>query len=153
MLQCDADPNAEGCAVGGAPLTSRPLPIVKLVGGSGAVLTFALTETFPDAKPSHATAVLRFAAPPEVLNQIQVGDRDDTLDDRAAEVIAVGSRRSGSAATEVDVTLRLGADEDLDGTRYRGRVLKAGAPLTMTTERYVLAGTVLRVNREARAPE
>jgi len=44
------------------------------------------------------------------------------------------------------VTLRLGVDAAGDGWRYRGRTIKAGAPFTLTTERYVVAGTVLEIN-------
>jgi hypothetical protein len=74
-----------------------------------------------------------------------VGDRDDLLDDRAATVTGVHNRRGQSGAPEADVTLRLGVDQSPEGWRYRGEILKAGAPLTLTTERYVLEGTVLSV--------
>jgi hypothetical protein len=150
MLQCDTDPNAEGCTVGGAPLSSHPLPSVTLVDAAGRVLTFALTDLFPDAKPSIVTATTRFAGPAEVLNQILLGDRDILLDDRAAVVIAVGSIHQAGGTAEVDVRLRLGADEEPDGLRYRGRTLRAGAALPLLTERYVLEGTLLHVMRDAR---
>jgi hypothetical protein len=149
MLQCDPDPNAEGCAVGGAPLSVRPLPTVKLVGPSGAVLMFALTDVFPDAKPSSMTVTTRIAAPSEVLGRITVGDRDALLDDRAAVVVAVGGRRGGGTSV-VDVTLSLGCDDDVDGCQYRGRVVKAGALLQLTTDSYAVEGTVLSAARGTR---
>jgi len=149
MLQCDPDPNAEGCAVGGVPLSVRPLPTVKLVGAAGAAVAFALTDVFPAAKPSMMTATTRIAAPSEVLGQIKVGDRDALLDDRAAVVVAVGGRRGGGAP-DVDVTLRLGCDDDVDGCRYRGRVVKAGAVLPLTTDSYAVEGTVLSAARGTR---
>ena len=49
------------------------------------------------------------------------------------------------ASILLDVTLRLGVDAVGDGWRYRGRVIKAGAPFTLTTERYVAEGVVLDV--------
>ncbi len=58
------------------------------------------------------------------------------------------SSRASSAARgglELDVTLRMGVDRSQGGLRYRGQMLKAGAPFTLTTERYVLTGTVLSV--------
>jgi hypothetical protein len=145
LLQCDPDPNQEGCAVGGVLMTSRPLSIVKVVGPSGSELAFALTDVFPAAAPALTTAEVMFASAPELLNLIQVGDRDDLLDDRAATVTGVHSRRGGAGAPEVGVTLRLGVDQLAEGWRYRGRILKAGAPFTLTTERYTFDGTVLNV--------
>jgi hypothetical protein len=74
---------------------------------------------------------------------VTVGDRDDSLDDRAA--VVVETRHPGNPM-ELDVTVRLGVDATGDGWRYRGRTIKAGAPFTLTTERYVVAGTVLEIN-------
>jgi hypothetical protein len=145
LLQCDPDPNDEGCAVGGVALGAGPLPIVKVTGGAGAVLSFALSEVFPTAAPASVTGVVRFSSEPELLNAVRVGDRDDCLDDRAAVVVAVGGRRGGAGAKDLDVTLRVGVDEGPDGWRYRGRAFKAGAPFALATERYVLQGTVLSV--------
>ena len=45
----------------------------------------------------------------------------------------------------------MGVDQSPAGSRYRGQVLKAGAPFTLTTERYVLTGIVLE--RRARSVE
>ena len=100
--------------------------------------------------PSIVTATMRFTGPAEVLHQILLGDRDILLEDRAAVVIAVGSLHQAGGRTEVDVTLRLGADEEPDGLRYRGRMLRPGAALPFVTERYVLEGSLLRVKRDAR---
>jgi hypothetical protein len=101
--------------------------------------------------PSIVTAAARFAAPAELLNQVRIGDQDDMLDERAAVVVGIGSRRAAGRTPAVDLAVRLGVDEDSDGRlRYRGRVLKAGVGLSLTTERYVLDGTVLSVDRDAR---
>jgi len=84
---------------------------------------------------------VRLASAPEPLALVRVGDRDDILDERAATVIAVGSRH----ATDVDVTIRAGLDQSRDGRVYRGRAFKAGAPFRLSTDRYVLEGVVLEV--------
>ena len=76
---------------------------------------------------------------------VRVGDRDDTLDERAATVAYVSSRPAGTGAAVIDLTLRLGVDPSPEGWRYRGRLFKAGAPFTLTTERYMLEGIVVTV--------
>jgi hypothetical protein len=144
MMQCDPDPNEEGCAVGGVPMTATPLPIVKLTGPSGTLVSFAVSEVLPSAAPVVVNARVRVAAAPEVLALVRAGDRDDCLDDRAATVIEIGSRRP--SVTELDVTVRLGIDQSPAGMRYRGRVIKAGTLFTLTTERYALKGAVLSVD-------
>jgi hypothetical protein len=152
LLQCDPDPRDEGCAVGGVSMTSTPLPIIRLTGPSGSSLAFAVRELFP-ATPSVARrVVVRLASAPELLNLVRAGDRDDCLDDRAAAVVSVGGRRGAGGVSEIDVTLRLGVDGSPEGWRYRGRVMKTGAPFTLTTERYVFEGIVLSVD-EAGAGE
>src|SRR5262249_12387088 len=148
VLQCDPDPSREGCAVGGVLLTSAPSPIVKVPGTTGAPLSFAVTDVFPAAPPERVGAVVRFSSVAEAAAAIRAGDRDDCLDDRAAVVIAVGDRRSAERTTTVDVSLTLGVDEAVDGLKYRGGLLKTGAPFTLTTDRYVVTGTVLRVRRD-----
>jgi hypothetical protein len=77
---------------------------------------------------------------------VKAEDRDDCLDDRAAVIVAMGSRRATAAGAELDVTLRAGVDGSPEGWRYRGRVMKAGVPFTLTTERYLVEGTVLGVD-------
>src|SRR6185295_7408982 len=42
LLQCDPDPHDEGCSVGGAPMTSAPLPTIRLTGPSGASVWFSV---------------------------------------------------------------------------------------------------------------
>jgi hypothetical protein len=149
VLQCDPDPNQEGCTVGGVMVAARPLPSVKVVGPSGSQLTFVLTDVFPALAPTPMTADVRFASAAEVLNLIHSGDRDALLDDRAATVVAINRRRDGASASEADVTLSLGVDQSPEGWRYRGLVLKAGAPFTLATARYQLEGTVLKAGDAA----
>jgi len=144
LLQCDPDPNDEGCAVGGVSMITKPLPTIKLSGLSGVAMPFALKEVVPSAAPTIVTGLVRFSGAREVLALVRAGDRDDFLDDRAATVVATGS---GRGVDLLDVKLRLGVDGSAEGWRYRGQVLKAGAPFTLTTERYMLVGTVLTVDR------
>jgi hypothetical protein len=143
LMSCDPDPNEEGCAVGGVATTVTPPPIIRLSGPTGASVSFALREVLPAAAPARVNAHVRVSAEPEVLDLVRTGDRDDCLDDRAATVLAV--RRPRAGAMELDVTLRLGVDPSPDGPRYRGRAIKAGAPFTLTTDLYVLKGTLLQV--------
>jgi hypothetical protein len=146
LLQCDPDPQGDGCAVGGAPMSARPLPTLRVPGPSGSPLFFSTKETFPATQPATRTAVVRLTSAPELLQQIRVGDRDDCIDERAATVVGVGSRRAASGPSDLDITLRLGVDHSPEGWRYRGRVMKAGAPFTLATERYVIAGIVLSLS-------
>jgi hypothetical protein len=74
---------------------------------------------------------------------VRAGDRDDSLDARAAVVVDV---TKGPTSAELDVTVKLGIDASPEGWRYRGRPIKAGAPFTLTTDRYVAGGTVLTVS-------
>jgi hypothetical protein len=149
LLQCDPDPSALGCQVGGVPLSSTTPPVVQVIGPSGTVLLFAVNEILPATSPSIVTARVRFAAAPEVLSLVHAGDRDECLDDRAATVLAAGTRRPGAGGGELDVTFRLGLDESAHGWRYRGRVFKAGVTFPFTTDRYMLEGTVLSVDRSS----
>jgi hypothetical protein len=143
ILQCDPDPNDEGCGVGGVGLTA-PLPrIVRLAGPSGADLAFAVREVFPAAAPEAARTHVLLGGAPEILALVRAGDRDDCLDDRAAIVESIANRRAG--VLELDVTLRMGVDRSQGELRYRGQVLKAGAPFTLNTDRYVLTGMVSSV--------
>jgi hypothetical protein len=143
IMPCDPDPNDGGCFIGGVPLPSVPRPVVRLAGPSGALMSFVLTDVLPATPPVVASTRVRVSAAPEVLKMVSASDRDDCLDDRAA--VVVDTKRLASAM-ELDVTLRLGVDAAADGWRYRGRVIKAGAPFTFTTERYVVGGTVLEVS-------
>ena len=140
-VQCDPDPAGEGCVVGGVLLNAPRPPTLQLVLPSGRVVPFIVNELLPNTPPQFVTARVRLASAPEPLALVRVGDRDDVLDERAATVVAVGSRH----ATDVDVTIRAGLDQSRDGRVYRGRAFKAGAPFRLSTDRYVLEGVVLEV--------
>jgi len=142
VVQCDLDPQSEGCAVGGTPLAT-PSPVIRLVGPASIALSLAIDELLPVEAPRRAVARIRFAGADEMLDLIRSGDRDDCLDERAAIVSAVERRRSDNGAPVRDATVTLGADDSRDGWRYRGRIVSPGATFTLTTDRYVASGSVI----------
>ncbi len=142
VVQCDLDPQSEGCAVGGTPLAT-PSPVIRLVGPASIALSLAIDELLPVEAPRRAVARIRFAGADEMLDLIRSGDRDDCLDERAAIVSAVERRRSDNGAAVRDATVTLGADDSRDGWRYRGRIVSPGATFTLTTDRYVASGSVI----------
>jgi len=142
VVQCDLDPQSEGCAVGGTPLAT-PSPVIRLVGPASIALSLAIDELLPVEPPRRAVARIRFAGADEMLDLIRSGDRDDCLDERAAIVSAVERRRSDNGAPVRDATVTLGADDSRDGWRYRGRIVSPGATFTLTTDRYVASGSVI----------
>jgi hypothetical protein len=142
-MSCDPESIDEGCAVGGIRLSQTPPPVVRFIGPAGALLSLAVTDVLPVTPPVTANARVRFTGAAEVLAMVAAGDRDDCLDERAAVVTGSTHR---SAATDLDVALRLGVDAGGDGWVYRGRTIKAGAPFTLTTERYVVEGAVLELS-------
>jgi hypothetical protein len=151
VLQCDLDPNEASCAVGGTTLAATPSPVVRLVGPSSTVLPLAIEELFPIEPPRPAVARIRFSGAGEVLDLIRVGDRDLSLDERAATVTAVERRRLDSGVPTLDATVTLGADESRDGWRYRGRIASPGEPFTLTTDRYAVGGSVITLTTDSKA--
>jgi hypothetical protein len=129
LVRCDW-PSAEACSVGGELLNRAPPIMVTLPGG----LSFQIDEVGPASDPATATVRVQLDGP---VPPIKVGDRDQIVGSRAAEITAV----SGNV-----VTLRLGADESRDGWRYRGRLLAPGSPFTFGTGNYVAGGRVLSLS-------
>ena len=135
LVRCDW-PSIEACSVRGQPLT-RDLPIlVSLADG----LSFQIMEVAPSSEASRATVRVQLDA----ALPVKVGDRDQLVGSRAAEVTAVAGNT---------VTLRLGADESRDGWRYRGRLLAPGSPFTLRTEHYAAGGRVISLSVENTATD
>ena len=136
VLACDPRDQPETtCTINGVfPAANAQLRVV----GPTDSMTFIVDELLPASPAQPLDVTVRLAGGPE-LALIKIGDRDALLDDRAAIVTAIGSRQ-GSA---LDARLRVGADRARDGWRYRGRLLKAGAPFSLTTEQYIAGGTVV----------
>lgn len=151
-LRCDLDPNDEDCAVGGTPIVATPAPIVRLVGPDGSVVSFALNELLPAATPRAANARIQFTGTGELLALLRSGDRDATLDERAASLTSVALRRSTGNDVAANAVVRLGLDESRDGWRYRGRSMKPGAVFTLTTDRYEATGVVVSVTIDSQPP-
>jgi len=155
MVQCDLDPQNEGCAVGGVPLATTPLPVIRLVGPASTALSLAVDELLPAEPSRRAVARIRFTGAAEMLDMIRTGDRDNTLDERAAIVGPVEPPRAINGAAVRDATLTLGVDDSRDGWRYRGRNVSPGAAFTLTTGRYVASGSVIALTvdpKESRVP-
>jgi len=149
VLQCDFDPNSDQCAVGGTALAATPSPVIRVAGPGGTTLSLAVEELFPVEPPHPAIVRVRFAGAAEMLDLIRPGDRDRTLDERAATVTAVERRRTDGGMPIVDATLTLGVDDSRDGWRYRGRPASPGARFTLTTNRYVADGSVILLTVDA----
>jgi hypothetical protein len=139
VLACDpTDQPDTTCTIGGVFPTSNAQ---LRVAGAADPMTFIVDELLPAAPAQPLDVTVRLSGGPE-LALIRVGDRDNLLDDRAAVVTALGARQ----ASALDLTLRLGADRARDGWRYRGRLVKAGAPFSLTAEQYIAGGTVVSAN-------
>ena len=135
-LACDPTDQPDTiCTIGG----TYPAPNAQLrIAGAPDPMTFIVSELLPPGAGQPLDVTVRLTGGAE-LGLIKVGDRDALLDDRAAVVTSVGPRQPGA----VDVRLRLGGDQARDGWRYRGRLVKAGAPFSLTTDQYVAGGTVV----------
>jgi hypothetical protein len=136
ILRCDSPPLYEVCSVGGQVISGGG-PLMMALPGS---YRFELHEVLPMAAPTAATATVRMTGPGAAL--IQVGDRDSLLDSRSARVTAVSSR-DGNGAT---ITMSLGVDESREGWRYRGRLIKPGGSMSLSTTRYETTGQVMSLS-------
>jgi hypothetical protein len=134
-VPCDPRPTNDGCSVTGVPLAPPYRTIVPLATTTG-IFRLAITEVLPTVPPTPASVRVRFSGQSE-LRMISVGDRDRSLDERAAIVETVDVNGTTAA-----VTLRLRVDASRDGWRYRGRPIAPGAAIELSTDRYALSGTV-----------
>ena len=167
---CDfgSSSTTEECRVGGVEIGSAGT--VLQVPGGPAWLRLRVEEIVPAAPPRQGEARVRFIGSPELLNLVKVGDVDDAalgLDGRGATIASLASQQVVPGDTSVtmtgdgggdpvgiratdrvavfDAVLRLGLDPALQGVRYRTHVIKTGASLAFTTDRYTMRGTVISV--------
>jgi hypothetical protein len=133
-VRCDS-PGA-ACAVGGVRLTERAPTTVALAG----VYAYEIEEILPTSDPQKGRLQVRFTGPQAAV--MKAGDRDLLLDSRAAVLTATPARD----ANGVTATLDLGVDNSREGWRYRGRLLRPGAPFRITTDRYEADGLVVSVD-------
>lgn len=152
ILPCDLDPNGDGCALGGIPLTGATTPVVRLVGPTAAAMSLAIDELLPTDPPRRAVARVRFTGAPAAIALLRAGDRDSTPDERAATITALGRRMDDRDTAMIDATLSLGVDQSRDGWRYRGHLALPGAPFTLITDRYVANGSVIELTAEPKGP-
>jgi hypothetical protein len=136
IARCDSPPMYEACSIGGQAIVGAAPLILGLPGG----YRFELHEVLPMESPTEATVTIRIAGPAAAL--VQPGDEDVLFDARRARVTAIGR----SDATGATVTLQLGLDRARDGWRYRGKLVRPGGTLAMTTSRYETIGHVLAIS-------
>jgi hypothetical protein len=133
---------------------------------AGSLVNFAVTDVTTDP-PEHvtmATMVVRFLARPEIASMARDQDADTSPGgDRANPARIVSIQRRGDVTAEVNGRL---ADGDVrvpervavlecvvrvplisveTGWQYRSQAIKAGAPLTFQTDRYIIRGTIASV--------
>ncbi len=96
---------------------------------------------------SDVEAVVRFAAPPQVLAAVKTGDVDrGVFFNPLASGAVVSAVRTGGP--HIDVTLKLQAERGSNGWVYASAPRRAGAAFSLRTPRYDLSGTVLTVTPE-----
>ncbi len=172
VLPCELAPPQ--CRVGGNPLTEGT---VVDVPGSAPALRLRVEEVVPGAPPTPATVRVRFLAPAEAIDLIKVGDVDASapaVDGRGATVVQVERRDIVAGSTTlsaspdgfvpaasigaadrvaaIDATLRLGADADGGGYRYRLQPLVVGRSILFVTPRYTVRGLVRSLTASTDAP-
>lgn len=132
LIRCDW-PSTSVCTIQGQRLTQQPPVIIMLPGGA----RFEIDEIAPPEDPVPATVRLRVPS----TDGMKVGDRDDTVGSRAAQIMAI----AGNV-----VTVRLGVQDSREGWRYRGMLVLPGSTLSLRTPNYAIGGTVndIQVVRE-----
>lgn len=118
---------------------ARLMFAVDHVEGAGAT---ALT-------PGRSVDVLaRFVAPPFVARLIAAGDFDRPAETYpvpvAAQVVSIAATGTVGGQMSVDALVRVPAGVDGAST-YRGHRMAPGAPLAFETDRYAVAGRIIRV--------
>jgi len=127
------NPNSADLLVGAVAPGSHDL---VLYDGVQEVARAPKAVTIQPAITATATVRVRFDGPREVTALIKAGDHD----------ISVDARRAVVSDIAVDTaTLRLGVNGVDGGWEYFGDTLKPGAPFTLTTDGYIVKGTVLSV--------
>jgi hypothetical protein len=139
-LPCDPRRLDETCSISGVSLSPPDRHIVPLTTAHGLV-RMAISEVLPTVPPRRATVRVRFGGEAE-LQMLTVGDRDRLLDHERAAVVENVRLVGASASATADVTFKLGADRSRDGWRYRGQLLAAGAPFTLSPDSYSVSGTI-----------
>ncbi len=135
LLHCDAEgadfrTGQVPCTVGGQPVLGA-VPMSVVMPGPNAI-SFSIEELYPVAEPRRARVRVTLDAGVDAVG-VKAGDRDTVLDGRAAVVSSVQGR---------SVTIDLGLDDSRDGWRYRGHVVKPGAPFSFATDRYEASGRI-----------
>ena len=143
---CDVQPSqgAPYCTQKGIALQ----PTMVLFGNHAlGKLPFQIDQIRGREALSEVDAVVRFAAPPQVIAGIKPGDVDRGLYfNPLASGATVTAVRPG--ASHVDVTLRLQAERGANGWVYASSPLRGGSAFALRTARYELNGSVLTLSPE-----
>jgi len=130
---------------------------------SGSTMTFAITDVTadPPERTVKATVTIRFVARPDVASLLHEqdgdispgGDRDDparivSIQHRAEVMGEVdgsltdGSVRAPEKIAVLACVVRVPLTSTETGWQYRSQAIKAGAPITFQTDRYIVRGTI-----------
>jgi hypothetical protein len=162
------------CVVANADVQTHT--VWSMFAPSGRPVAFRATEVFADGPTADVDILARLVVPGESARLVRAGDRDHNLGvggTRIASISAITGERRLSAdggwrlsvpwsttgewpvvvqdgAAVIEARLHVTLDVTSDGMRYRGRVVRAGAPFVFETDRYILRGWVLDVQPAAK---
>lgn len=152
-VRCSTEVAADSmvrCMVPGPQHTSPVAPdsMLTLPAPQGWI-NFQISTVALTAAPAVVTVRALFSTTPEIAAMVQAGDVDaDAVaytNAQRARIVAVHSARGGI----VDATLTVPASRGPSGWIYNNQPLKAGLPLRLETERYVVSGQVIGLTAPA----
>ena len=152
------------CWLPGGVIVAPGATISMDVAGTPVSFTVADVTSDPPERATHATVLVRFIMRPEVASLPREqdadtspgGDRTDparlvAIQHRAEvtgevnEALADGNIRAPEKVTVLDGMLRVPLTSTEIGWVYRSQAIKAGAPITFQTDRYIMRGMIRSV--------
>jgi hypothetical protein len=133
------------CRGGGQTLLTNVVLTGRHSSGS---LSFQIDQLRGDPELVTVTAEVKFSYPAEILSAIRVGDSDHGLYFNPLAAGATVRRVTRRGPNEADVVLDVTAERGPLGWRFQLQPLRAGAPVTIRTGRYEVAGVVQRITPE-----
>ena len=145
-VRCSTEVAGDGtvrCMVPGPqhPAPVAPDSILALPGSQGWV-NFQISTVALTAAPSVVTVRVQFAATPDVLAMVKVGDRRCGRGGLCERAPSEGGRRPWLQRGALDATLAVPAALGPTGWMYNNQPLKPGLPLRFETVGYVVTGQV-----------
>jgi len=133
------------CRGGGQTLLTN----VVLAGAhSSGSLSFQIDQLRGSAELVSLTVAVRFTYPPDILAAVRVGDSDHGLYFNPLAAGATVRRITRRSPNELEAALEVIAERGPQGWRFQLQPLRAGAPITIRTARYEIAGIVQRISPE-----